>query len=47
MYFFQESGLYEYKIYGTLSDVKPDVSAYVYMDLEYRKIWDSYAKGML
>lgn len=44
---FQESGLYEYKIYGTLSDVLPDCSADVYMDLEYRKVWDSYAKGTI
>lgn len=42
----EESGLYEYKIYGALPDVKPDVSANVYMDLEYRKVWDSYAKEL-
>ncbi|VDI47308.1 phosphatidylcholine transfer protein-like [Mytilus galloprovincialis] len=42
----EESGLYEYKIYGTLSDVLPDCSADVYMDLEYRKVWDSYAKEL-
>lgn len=36
------SGLYTYKIYGTLTDVAPDVCAKVYMDLEYRRIWDTY-----
>ncbi|KAL3837508.1 hypothetical protein ACJMK2_022860 [Sinanodonta woodiana] len=38
----EKSGLYEYKIYGTLDDVLPDVCAQVYMDLEYRKTWDTY-----
>ncbi|KAK3106166.1 hypothetical protein FSP39_014092 [Pinctada imbricata] len=42
----EESGLYQYKIYGTLSDVTPDVCAEVYMDLEYRKVWDSYVKEL-
>ena len=42
----QESGLYQYKIYGTLDDVLPDVCAEVYMDLDYRKVWDTYVKGI-
>lgn len=41
----QTSGLYEYKVYGILDDVLPDVCAQVYMDLEYRKKWDSYVNG--
>ncbi|KAK6181554.1 hypothetical protein SNE40_009385 [Patella caerulea] len=40
----EESGLYEYKIYGFLKDVAPNICADVYMDLEYRKKWDSFAK---
>ncbi|XP_050406764.1 phosphatidylcholine transfer protein [Patella vulgata] len=40
----EESGLYEYKIYGFLKDVPPKICADVYMDLEYRKKWDSFAK---
>ncbi|KAH3699446.1 phosphatidylcholine transfer protein-like [Dreissena polymorpha] len=42
----ETSGLYEYKIYGVLDDVLPDVCAQVYMDLEYRKQWDSYVKEL-
>ncbi|XP_059142446.1 phosphatidylcholine transfer protein-like isoform X2 [Physella acuta] len=42
--FNEGSGLYEYKIYGELDDVTPDICAQVYMDLDYRKMWDSYAK---
>ena len=41
----QTSGLYQYKIYGVLDDVLPDICADVYMDLEYRRQWDTYAKG--
>lgn len=41
----QTSGLYEYKIMGSLQDVGPDVCKQVYMDLEYRKKWDDYVKG--
>ena len=43
--FFQTSGLYEYKIYGVLDNVQPDICAQVYMDIEYRKQWDSYVNG--
>lgn len=38
------SGLYEYKIMGSIADVLPDVCKKVYMDLEYRKIWDEFVK---
>lgn len=41
------SGLYEYKIMGSISDVLPDVCKQVYMDLEYRKNWDDYVYGKL
>ncbi|KAH9510173.1 hypothetical protein Btru_043649 [Bulinus truncatus] len=39
----ESSGLYQYKVYGEL-DVDPEICAQVYMDLEYRKQWDSYVK---
>ena len=42
--FFQATGLYEYKVIGYL-DCDTEVCQKVYMDLEYRKIWDSYVKG--
>lgn len=41
----QETGLYEYKVIGTLSSCSPEDCADVYMDLAYRKQWDSYVKG--
>lgn len=44
--FFKESGLYEYKILGELLDIKYETCKAVYMDLEYRKTWDSYVKGL-
>ncbi|TSX99869.1 Phosphatidylcholine transfer protein [Bagarius yarrelli] len=40
-----ETGLYEYKVFGTLASCSPEVCADVYMDLDYRKHWDSYVKG--
>ncbi|KAK2561370.1 Phosphatidylcholine transfer protein [Acropora cervicornis] len=40
------SGLYEYKIMGSILDVLPNVCKEVYMDLEYRKKWDEYVNGM-
>ncbi len=43
--FIQKSGLYYYQIFGTLDDVPPDVCAQVYMDIEYRRHWDSYVNG--
>jgi len=42
----QVSGLYEYKIMGSISDVLPDVCKQVYMDLEYRKNWDEYVNEL-
>ncbi|XP_048466668.1 phosphatidylcholine transfer protein [Rhincodon typus] len=42
----QESSLYEYKIYGTFPDCDPELFVDVYMDLEYRKQWDSYVKEL-
>ncbi|XP_069785744.1 phosphatidylcholine transfer protein isoform X3 [Narcine bancroftii] len=42
----QESCLYEYKIYGTFTDFAPELFVDVYMDLEYRKQWDSYVKEL-
>ena len=43
---YQESGLYAYKIFGTM-DVPADTCAKVYVDTNYRKIWDPYVRGML
>lgn len=40
----QGTGLYEYKVFGVLSSCTPDLCADVYMDLGYRKSWDSYVK---
>ncbi|KAK1785661.1 hypothetical protein P4O66_019007 [Electrophorus voltai] len=41
----QDSGLYEYKVFGSLSTT-PELCADVYMDLGYRKQWDSYVKEL-
>ncbi|XP_041940778.1 phosphatidylcholine transfer protein isoform X1 [Alosa sapidissima] len=41
----QETGLYEYKVFGSLN-CTPDLCAEVYMDLAYRKQWDSYVKEL-
>ncbi|KAJ3600988.1 hypothetical protein NHX12_031961 [Muraenolepis orangiensis] len=40
------TGLYEYKILGVLSDCPVELCADVYMDLVYRKQWDSYVKEL-
>ncbi|KAF2976613.1 hypothetical protein EK904_011414 [Melospiza melodia maxima] len=40
----QQSGLYEYKIFGGLADIPPKLCADVYMDLDFRKKWDQYVK---
>ncbi|XP_038013378.1 phosphatidylcholine transfer protein isoform X2 [Motacilla alba alba] len=40
----EQSGLYEYKIFGGLADVPPKLCADVYMDLDFRKEWDQYVK---
>ncbi|XP_075436004.1 phosphatidylcholine transfer protein [Ascaphus truei] len=42
----EQSGLYEYKIYGGLADCPPELCADVYMDLDYRKQWDQYVKEL-
>ncbi|XP_043091383.1 phosphatidylcholine transfer protein isoform X1 [Puntigrus tetrazona] len=41
----KETGLYEYKVFGSLAGCAPDLCADVYMDLNYRRQWDSYVKG--
>ena len=43
--FYQDTKLYEYKIFGVQEDLDPELSAQVYMDWEYRKKWDSYVLG--
>ncbi|XP_046937129.1 phosphatidylcholine transfer protein isoform X2 [Lynx rufus] len=40
----QQTGLYEYKVFGVLDDCPPALLADVYMDLDYRKQWDQYVK---
>ncbi|XP_002740848.1 phosphatidylcholine transfer protein-like [Saccoglossus kowalevskii] len=42
----EESGLYEYKIFGLLKGVSPETCRQVYVDLEYRKEWDGYVKEL-
>ncbi|XP_008072657.1 phosphatidylcholine transfer protein isoform X2 [Carlito syrichta] len=42
----QQSGLYEYKVFGVLEDCPPALLADVYMDLDYRKQWDQYVKEL-
>ncbi|XP_044839482.1 phosphatidylcholine transfer protein [Mauremys mutica] len=42
----EQSGLYEYKIFGGLADCPPELLADVYMDLDYRKQWDQYVKEL-
>lgn len=44
-YTVQESGLYEYKTLGVMADLNPEMCAQVYVDWEYRKVWDSYVLG--
>ncbi|XP_077387150.1 phosphatidylcholine transfer protein [Festucalex cinctus] len=43
----QKTGLYEYKVFGSLSGCKVDLCADVYMDLAYRKHWDFYVKELV
>ncbi|KAM9596838.1 phosphatidylcholine transfer protein isoform 3-T3 [Trichechus inunguis] len=40
----QQTGLYEYKVFGILEDCPPALLADVYLDLDYRKQWDQYVK---
>jgi len=42
----QTTGLHSYKTYGRMKDIDTEVCAKVFMDLDYRKIWDGYVKGM-
>ncbi|XP_030152189.1 phosphatidylcholine transfer protein [Lynx canadensis] len=42
----QQTGLYEYKVFGVLDDCPPALLADVYMDLDYRKQWDQYVKEL-
>lgn len=42
----KESGLYEYKVIGSFDDIPLEVFLNVYMDLEYRKKWDTYVKDL-
>ncbi|XP_058559137.1 phosphatidylcholine transfer protein isoform X2 [Neofelis nebulosa] len=41
-----QTGLYEYKVFGVLDDCPPALLADVYMDLDYRKQWDQYVKEL-
>ena len=43
--FLQETGLYKYKVFGTLKDCPPALLIDVYMDLDYRKQWDQNVEG--
>ncbi|XP_026077905.1 phosphatidylcholine transfer protein-like [Carassius auratus] len=40
----KDTGLYEYKVLGSLASCAPDLCADVYMDLNYRRQWDSCVK---
>nr|XP_023691434.1 phosphatidylcholine transfer protein [Paramormyrops kingsleyae] len=42
----EDTGLYKYKVFGVLNGCPPQLCADVYMDLEYRKKWDSYVKEL-
>ncbi|XP_045693418.1 phosphatidylcholine transfer protein [Phyllostomus hastatus] len=42
----QQTGLYEYKVFGVLEGCPPAVITDVYMDLDYRKQWDQYVKEL-
>ncbi|XP_029943483.1 phosphatidylcholine transfer protein [Salarias fasciatus] len=42
----QDTGLYEYKVFGVLDSCPPELCADVYMDLDYRKQWDGYVKEL-
>ncbi|KAJ7317909.1 hypothetical protein JRQ81_004071 [Phrynocephalus forsythii] len=42
----EKSGLYEYKLYGTLNDCSPELCADVYMDLNYRPKWDQFVRDI-
>ena len=42
---FQNVGLYEYKLYSTLPDATPEQISAVFLDNEYRVVWDDYVTG--
>jgi hypothetical protein len=42
----KSTGLYSYKIYGQIKRIDPELCSRVYMDLDYRKKWDSYVKEL-
>lgn len=42
----EQTGLYEYKVFGVLDNCPPAVLADVYMDLDYRKQWDQFVKEL-
>ncbi|XP_034395820.1 phosphatidylcholine transfer protein [Cyclopterus lumpus] len=42
----KETRLYEYKVFGVLATCTAELCADVYMDLAYRKHWDSYVKEL-
>ncbi|KAJ8254514.1 hypothetical protein COCON_G00211260 [Conger conger] len=44
--FNQVTGLYTYKVVGVLTSCGPEQCVDVYMDLAYRKTWDSYVKEL-
>ena len=37
--------MYDYKIHGVMADLDPKLCAQVYVDWEYRKVWDTYVLG--
>ncbi|XP_072502855.1 phosphatidylcholine transfer protein [Notamacropus eugenii] len=42
----EQTQLYEYKAFGNIKNCSPALCADVYMDLKYRKQWDSYVKEL-
>ena len=42
----EDSGLYSYKAIANLQHIDAEKCVQVYMDLEYRKKWDSYVKEL-
>ncbi|XP_053426052.1 phosphatidylcholine transfer protein [Nycticebus coucang] len=42
----QQTGLYEYKVFGVLKNCSPALLADVYMDVAYRKQWDQYVQEL-
>jgi len=42
----EDSGLYSYKVIANLKNICAETCVEVYMDLEYRKKWDSYVKEL-